>query len=344
MYATDMAVSRRTLLRLAAAGLSSALAPLMGCVRELGQGRSTSHWPTLAQPLTPVDDWYFFAIQGAYEADLRGYRMAVDGLVHNPLTLDMDQLRNALPAIEDVMTLACVGNSPGGGLMSAGRFRGALVEHVLELAGASSRANFAVITGLDGYVGVLELDQLRERGAILAYDMGTSPEDLAPLPIDHGFPLRILTPGLYGYPQPKWIDAITLVESASYEVVHASVSYAHAEMMLASGFSRPRNGSIIDPGPRDLLGFAYGDGRPIDRVEVSIDGAAWRDAEIVYNGLDDELPSHLWVLWRLPWDATPGSHVLSCRATYVDGEGQLEGHAFPYSGGSIELIEVEVRA
>jgi DMSO/TMAO reductase YedYZ molybdopterin-dependent catalytic subunit len=314
----------------------------MGCVRELGQGRSTTHWPTPNAPLTPVEDWYFFAIQGAYEADLEGYRLFVDGLVREPLSLSIGQLRGELSAVEEVLTLACVGNSPGGGLMSAGRFRGVPLEAVLELAGASARANFAVVTGLDGYVGVLSLAEARSRGAMLAYDMGTSAEDLAPLPIDHGFPLRVLVPGLYGYPQPKWIDAITLVESASYEVTHGAVGYAHARMMLASGFSRPRDGATVSAGEREVIGFAFGDGRPIARVEVRIDGGDWVDAEIVYNGLDDDLPAHLWVLWRLSWLATPGRHELSCRATYDDGEGQIEGHAFPYSGGSIEVIGVEV--
>lgn len=337
-----MAVSRRTLLRLAAAGLGSSFAPLLGCVRELGQGRPTSHWPTPDAPLTPVEDWYFFAIQGAYEADLASYRVAVDGLVDRALTLTVGELRSELPVVEELITLACVGNSPGGGLISAGRFRGARVRDVLTLAGASSRANFAVVTGLDGYVGVLALDDLRERGAILAYDMGTTPDDLAPLPIDHGFPLRVLTPGLYGYPQPKWIDSITLVESAHYEVVHGSIGYAHARMMLASGFSRPRDGATIRAGRRDILGFAFGDGRAIGRVEVRIDGGDWRDAEIAYNGVDDDLPGHLWVLWRMPWEPEPGRHELRCRATYVDGEGQIDGQAFPYSGGSIERITVEV--
>lgn len=337
-----MAVTRRTLLRLAAAGLGSAFAPLLGCVQKVGQGRPSTHWPTLDAPLTPVDDWYFFAIQGAYEADLERYRLAMGGLVDRSLTLTVDDLRERFPAVEHVMTLACVGNAPGGRLRSAGRFRGARVEDVLATAGTSDDATFAVVTGLDGYVGVLRIDDLIERKAILAYDMGTTPEDLAPLRIDHGFPLRVLAPGLYGYPQPKWIDSITLVESGHAEVVHASLSYAHARMMLASGFSQPRNGRTIEAGDQEVLGYAFGDGRPIAGVEVRIDDGEWARAELVYNLLDDDLPPHLWVLWRLPWSATRGSHTLECRATYEDGEGQIQGRAFPYSGGSITRISVEV--
>ena len=314
------------------------------CVQQVGQGRLTGHWPTPDAPLTPIEEWYFFAIQGAYEADLESYRVGVAGLVDRRLSLTVDDLRDRFEPVEHVMTLACVGNPPGGRQMSAGRFRGARVADVLAAAGASPSAGFALVTGLDGYAGVLKVEELYAREAILAYDMGTTSEDLAPLPIDHGFPLRVLTPGLYGYPQPKWIDSISLVESDQYEVVHASLSYAHARMMLASGFSQPRDGWTIEAGSQEILGYAFGDGRPIARVELRFDDGDWQEAEIVYNDLEDELPAHLWALWRASWAAGPGHYQLECRATYADGETQIDGRAFPYSGGSITRIEVEVVA
>ena len=90
-----------------------------------------------------------------------------------------------------------------------------------------------------------------------------------------------------------------------------------------------------------MLGFAYGDGRPIAEVAVEIDGRA-APAELVWNDVADGLPAHVWTLWRLRWQATPGRHRLTCRARYQDGEWQMTGRRFPYSGCTPTTIEVEV--
>lgn len=332
-------------MRLAAAGLSSALWPLAGCAKQLGQNRGTTHRPTPEMPLTPRGEWYFQSLVGAYEADLERYRLKIDGLVDRELSLSVPVLRETFPLASELITLSCVGNVPNGSLMSSGLLRGARVRDVMEHAGVSPDASGALITGLDGFVAYQTIDDLRRSESIFAVDLGVDEDDLAPLPIDHGFPCRIMTPGLYGYMQPKWIDTVHFVDHGGYQsVISKSIPYFEGKIQLASGFSQPRRGGRLEPGPTEILGFAFGDGRPIDRVQVSIDDGGWRDAEIVWNEIGDGLPSYLWVLWRYLWDAVPGEHAVKCRAFHSDGTTQFEGQRFPYSGGSIARIRLEVEA
>jgi DMSO/TMAO reductase YedYZ molybdopterin-dependent catalytic subunit len=334
-------VSRRKLMRLASAGLSSALVPL-GCAKETSQQRGTTHYPTPDAPLTPAEDWYLMSIVGAYEADVARYRLKVGGVADAALSLSLDELRASFELGVEMVTLACVGNSPGGPLMSGSYFRGVRIKDLMERAAVSSGASGAFVTGLDGFVAYQSIEDLSRSESLIALDMGTSPDELAPIRVENGFPCRILTPGLYGYMQPKWIDSIEFVDQGGYQrVVTKSIPYFEGKIQLASGFSSPRRGKL-DPGANELLGFAFGDGRPIGGVEVSVDGGAWQPAEIVYNELDDDKPSYLWVLWRFDWDAPAGTHTLRCRATHTDGATQFEGMRFPYSGGSICEIEVLV--
>jgi DMSO/TMAO reductase YedYZ molybdopterin-dependent catalytic subunit len=209
-------------------------------------------------------------------------------------------------------------------------------------AEVSSKATGAFITGLDGFVAYQSMDDLARSESLVALHLGESPDDFRNLPIENGFPCRILTPGLYGYMQPKWIDSIEFIDQGGYQrVLTKSVPYFEGKIQLASGFSFPRAGRL-EAGPNELLGFAFGDGRTITAVEVSIDEGPWQAADIVYNGEDDDKPGYLWVLWRFDWWATRGLHEVKCRATYADGATQYEGQRFPYSGGSITKIEVLV--
>lgn len=338
-----MSTSRRTFMRLAAAGLSSALFPLHGCARPIGEQLPTRQYPSPEEPLTEPEDWYRMAIQGAYEVDLEGYRLKVVGLCDKELSLSGAGMR-ALPSGLELITLSCVGNSPGGGLLSSSLFRGVRFVDLMEAAKVSSKATGAVIKALDGFLAFQSMEDLARRESMVAYDMGTSEEGLAPLPIEHGFPARILTPGLYGYMQPKWIDSITFVDQSGYhEVLRRSVTYAEGKMQLASGISRPRHGEL-DPGDQEVIGYAFGDGRRIAAVHVRVDDGPWELAEVVWNRPEDgDMPPYLWCLWRYPWKATPGSHTLTSRATYEDGETQAEGRNFPYSGGSLAEVTLRIR-
>lgn len=329
-------------MRLAAAGLSSALGPL-SCAKQVGQQIGTTHYPTPDEPLTPVAAWYKMSILGAYEADRAKYRLKIGGVADRSLSLSLDDLERDFTLGVEMVTLSCVGNTPGGNLMSAGYFRGVRLRELMERAKVASQATGAFITGLDGFVSYQSIDDLRREESLIALHLGEDLDDFRHLPIENGFPCRILTPGLYGYMQPKWIDSIEFIDQGGYQrVLTKSIPYFEGKIQLASGFSRPL-GSQVEAGGYEVLGFAFGDGRMITKVEVSVDGGTWEAARIVYNSEDDDKPGYLWVLWSFDWDASPGEHRLRCRATYADGTTQYDGQRFPYSGGSISEIHVAAR-
>jgi DMSO/TMAO reductase YedYZ molybdopterin-dependent catalytic subunit len=338
-------VNRRTFLRLAAAGLSSAFIPLaeLGCAKKLSQQLGASSTPTPEAPFTRTDDWYYVSIVDPANADLERYRLKIGGIVDNGLSISVPALRTRFENVIQPITHACVGNPPEGSLVSSGYFRGVRVRDVLDAAKISDRAEAAIITGLDGYVALQSMKELVRPESIFAFEMGRSPEELEPLPVVHGFPLRIMTPGLYGYMQPKWIDTVTIADQRGYQdVLRGSVEYAKGHIQLASGFSHPFEGQVIKPGNTKVVGYSFGDGRPIAFVDVRIDGVGWQRAEIVFNKPFDDMPPFVWVVWVLQWNAPPGEHTLEARATYEDGTTQFEGHRFPYSGGTIPRIPVTV--
>jgi DMSO/TMAO reductase YedYZ molybdopterin-dependent catalytic subunit len=332
-------------LRLAAAGLSSAFGPLgvLGCTQKLTQQRPSGTAPLPGTPFTPIDDWYVVSFLDAYHADLDRYRLKIGGIVDNGLSISVPALRTRFENVIQPITLACVANPPQGGLKSAAFFRGVRVRDVLAEAALSDRAEAAIITGLDGYVSLQSMEELLRPESIFAFDMGTSPTQLEPLPVEHGFPLRILTPGLYGYMQPKWIDSVTIADQRGYEqVLRGSIEYARGHMQLASGFSKPVEGQTIRAGVTRVFGYAYGDGRPIAKVEIRVDGGPWQLADMVFNTPFDDLPPFVWVLWSFDWNAVVGDRTLESRATYTDGTTQFPERRFPYSGGSIASIPITV--
>lgn len=341
-----MAVDRRTFVKLAAAGLSSAAVHLTGCVEGGPLTRSARTLPTPERPLTPTEAWYFVALTGAYEADGRNHRLSVGGRTRKSLALSLADLRGQFEEVTVPHTLACVGNIPGGELMSASIFRGVRCRDVLEAAGLKRTATGALIYGLDGYIAPRAIEDLLREDTILAYEMGTHEDRLERLNVEHGFPLRILTAGLYGYVQPKWISSITLVDDSDHiDVIRRSNGYASGVMQLASGFSWPRHGQAVAPATHEVVGYAFGDGRPITKVEVSVNGGEWEPTQLAWNTPDDDLPPRVWVLWRYIWEAArEGAHSLSVRATYADGDTQFHGRDFPYSGGSVVTQTVFVEA
>jgi DMSO/TMAO reductase YedYZ molybdopterin-dependent catalytic subunit len=338
-----MPVDRRTFMKLAAAGLSSAAVHLTACVEGGPLTRASRHRPTPSNPLTRTDDWYFVALTGAYQADLRSHRLHVGGRTRHTLALTTAQLAERFEEVTVPHTLACVGNVPNGHLMSASNFRGVRSRDVLLAAGIRANASGALIYGLDGYLAPRALEDLMRPDTILAYEMGLTEETLEPLNIDHGFPLRILTPGIYGFVQPKWISSITLVDDSDHiDVLRRSNGYASGEMQLASGVSIPAEGQVLAPGYQEILGYAFGDGRVIDTVELNF-GDGWSPAEILWNTPEDDLPPGVWALWRYRWDAVPGDLSIAVRARYEDGETQRGGRDFPYSGGSLTILNISVR-
>ena len=195
------------------------------------------------------------------------------------------------------------------------RWQGVPLAAVLERAGVQSGATQVVGRSIDGWTAgfptVLALDG---RSALVALGMNGSP-----LPLAHGFPARLVVPGLYGYVSAtKWLHSIELTTLEALDGDWVPRGWAkEAPIKTTSRIDVPRGGTTVPAGRIAVGGVAWAPHRGIARVEVSVDGGPWAEASLA-----DALGPDSWRLWRHDWDATPGVHQLRVRAT--DGGGRLQ--------------------
>ncbi|HKY25512.1 MAG TPA: sulfite oxidase [Gaiella sp.] len=328
----------------------------------------------LRWPITPVGLHYLLIHYDVPLVDPAAWRLEVGGAVEHPVSFGLDELR-ARPAVEIAATMECAGN--GRALLEprplsqpwlleavgTARWRGAALADLLHEAGPESSAVDVVFTGLDrGVEGEVEqvyerslpLDEALESGAVLAYEMNGEP-----LPPQHGFPLRLVVPGWYGMTNVKWLSAITVTTEpfGGYQVTSGyRVRQSEEEDGRPVTRMRPRSlmvppgmpdfasrDRIVDAGVVMLEGRAWSGRAPIERVEVSVDGGAtWADAELVR-----ELEGPwAWCGWSFSWSASPGEHVLCCRATDEAGEEQPlepEWNLGGYENNAVHRVPVLVR-
>jgi sulfane dehydrogenase subunit SoxC len=326
----------------------------------------------LRYPITPAGLHYLLIHYDIPAVDAAVFRLEVTGSVERPLSLTLQELQ-ARERVTIPVTFECAGN--GRALLSprplsqpwlteavgTAEWGGTPLAPLLEEAGVAPGAVEALFTGLDRgveggaaqpYERALPLADTGE--ALLAYEMNG-----APLPPQHGFPLRLVVPGWYGMTNVKWLARITLLDRPfeGYQNAVAYRMYAAdgqpgelvtrmlpRSLMVPPGvpdfMSRDRH---LEPGPVTLAGRAWSGRGPIERVEVSTDGGAtFAPAE-----LDEPLGPAAWRGWRFDWDAPAGEHVLCSRATDVTGDSQpldapwnLKG----YANNAVERIAVAVAA
>jgi molybdopterin-dependent oxidoreductase-like protein protein len=161
-----------------------------------------------------------------------------------------------------------------------------------------------------------------------------------PLPVEHGFPARLVVPGLYGYVSAtKWLAEIELTTLEAFDAYWIPRGWAkEAPIKTQSRIDVPRGTATIPPGPTPIAGVAWAPTRGIERVEVRIDDGPWTEARLA-AGVDVDT----WRQWVLEWDATPGPHVLSVRATDGTGETQTEERARPAPDGASGWHTVRVQ-
>jgi len=328
----------------------------------------------LRWPITPVGLHYLLVHYDVPLVDPAAWRVEVGGAVERPLSLSLDELR-ARPVVEVAATMECAGN--GRALLEprplsqpwlleavgTARWRGAALADLLEEAGPAASALDVVFAGLDRgveggveqrYERSLALGEALEAGAVLAYEMNG-----APLPPQHGFPVRLVVPGWYGMTNVKWLSRIEVLTEpfAGYQVASA-YRFRRSEdeegravtrmrtrsLMVPPGvpdfYSRSR---IVDAGAVRLEGRAWSGRAPIARVEVSLDGGStWADAELTHE-LEGQWA---WCGWSFSWRASPGEHVLCCRATDGTGEQQPlepEWNLGGYENNAVHRVPVLVR-
>ena len=266
--------------------------------------------------------------------DLPSWSLTVDGDVENKLTLSFEDLTR-MNVVEHDITLTCVSNEVGGSLVGSARWLGVPLQDVLDRAGVGSKADQILSTAVDGFTISTPLEVATDgRNAILAFAMNGEP-----LPREHGFPVRLIVPGLYGYVgATKWLQRLTLTTYAAQEAYWTKRKWAiDAPIKLSSRVDTPRPLSTIDAGKTAIGGVAWAQPDGVAKVEVRLDGGEWQPAE-----LGPDAGTEYWRQWYLPWDATSGRHQIAVRATNTAGEVQVTERATPFPDGSSGVQEVVV--
>jgi sulfite oxidase len=267
---------------------------------------------------TPIKDHYKVFIQTEPTViDGATWILPITGMVDNPLMLTLDDLRDNYEPRQQYVTLRCISGRIGTGLIGTTQWTGAGVQDVLADAGVQAGARYLFITSGDDFYETVDLELIDGDERIMfcyAWDGNT-------LPVDHGFPLRIWIPDLYGMKQPKWITGIEVTDENrdGYWVERNWDKVARVK--ATSVIDTVAVDHIIEDGDQRRVpvgGMAYAGARGISRVEVRVDGGPWQEAQ-----LRAPLSETTWVLWRYEWPFAPGDHTFEVRCTEGDGTLQI---------------------
>jgi DMSO/TMAO reductase YedYZ molybdopterin-dependent catalytic subunit len=253
------------------------------------------------------------------------YSIRIFGMVDRELTLTYEELLDRTQVESDI-TMTCVSNEVGGRLVGNARWQGIRLDELLFEVGVDPAADQVVGRSVDEYTCGFPVEAARDgRDALVAVGMNGQP-----LPFEHGFPARLIVPGLYGYVSAtKWLKEIEITTFDAFDSYWVPRGWAaQAPIKTSSRIDTPQAFNNVS-GAVMIAGVAWAQTRGITRVEVRVDGGEWREAELA-----DELNNTTWRQWKLPWDVVPGRHTITCRATDATGELQTEERARPMPDGS----------
>lgn len=277
--------------------------------------------PGLSKLFTPNKD--FYRVDTALTVpsiDPETWRLVIDGMVDQRVEMSFQDILD-MGLDEYAITLTCVSNEVGGELVGNAKWLGVPLRDVLKKAGVKSGADMVLSRSVDGYTASTPLAALTDDNldAILAVAMNGEP-----LPLEHGFPVRMVVPGLYGYVSAtKWLTELKVTTFADDEAYWTPRGYsAEAPIKFASRVDTPKIGEAVDAGKIPIAGVAWAQSVGIERVEVSIDDGDWVAATLSAPINDDT-----WVQWFMEWDATPGTHYVAVRAVNKNGDLQIEERA-----------------
>jgi DMSO/TMAO reductase YedYZ molybdopterin-dependent catalytic subunit len=286
---------------------------------------------------TPTEE--FFRIDTALrvpQVDPATWELRVHGLVEEELRITYDELL-AMPLEEFDITLQCVSNEVGGDLIGTARWTGVRLAALLERAGIGSEAGQVVGRSVDGFEAGFPIEAVTDgRDAIVAVAMNG-----APLPTRHGFPARLVVPGLYGYVSAtKWLAEIELTTWEGFDGYWVPRGWAkEGPVKTSSRIDVPRTGQELPPGRTVVAGVAWAPPtRGVRRVEVQVDDGPWEQAET-----SAPLSADTWVQWRAEVDLPPGSPALRVRAVDDTGDEQSAGPRSPAPDGAEGWHRVVVR-
>ncbi len=264
----------------------------------------------LIVPSVPAEDW----------------SLRVHGMVENEITLDFEQLM-ARPLIERDITLACVSNEVGGPYVGNARWIGAPLADLLAEAGVDPAATQLVSTAVDGFtIGTPVKAVTDGRDAMLAIGMNGEP-----LPIEHGFPVRMVVPGLYGYVSAtKWLVDLELTTFDAFDPYWIRRGWAEqAPIKIQSRIDTPKPLSSSSAGDVVIAGVAWAQHTGIDGVEVRVDDGDWKPAELATEDTVDT-----WRQWKIVMPLEAGNRRIEVRATDATGEVQTDERAEPFPDGA----------
>ena len=261
----------------------------------------------------------FYRIDTALQVpriDASQWRLRVTGLVEQEIEIDWNELV-ALPMQESYVTLMCVSNDVGGDLTGNALWLGHPIRNILARARPLPEADMVLSVSQDGWTASTPLDVLQDdRDALLAVGMNGEL-----LPLEHGFPVRMVVPGLYGYVSAtKWVVELK-VTRFDLDLAYWSTRgwTERGPVKTHSRIDVPSDRARVPAGTTAIAGIAWAQHTGIQAVEVRIDGGAWNEARLA-----EAISADTWRQWVLEWDATPGSHVIEVRATDTTGFTQRE--------------------
>ena len=272
------------------------------------------------------------------QLDPKTWKLTISGMVDKPMTLTYAQLLKR-PLIERWITLNCVSNDVGGDLVSNGLFRGPLLADILREAGVHTDSDQLLLHGADGMtIGAPTHTVLDGRDAMLAVGMNGQA-----LPLEHGFPVRVIVPGLYGYVSAcKWVTAIEATTFSDYQAYWVAGGWAASPpLQIASRIDRPSSGETASVGEvYSIAGVAWDQHVGVSEVQVQVDDGPWNKARL---GAVPETDT--WRQWVYPWTpAKSGEHSIRVRAVNADGLVQTSKVRNVFPSGATGLHTVTVQA
>jgi DMSO/TMAO reductase YedYZ molybdopterin-dependent catalytic subunit len=336
-----------------AAGASALVGRALAERTSVSQARASLRFPAPAESPPPLPPGTSLPIRGLspfitpngsfYRVDTAlilpqvspsNWALHIHGMVERELTLSFHELMK-MPLIEDYVTLTCVSNPVGGPYVGNARWLGTSLARLLRTAGIRSGADQLLCTSVDGFTSGTPVQTVMDgRNAMLAIAMnGTA------LPVAHGFPVRMVVPGLYGYVSAcKWLTDIKVTTFASEHAYWAVRGWSQqAPIKTESRIDVPAFGKTVPPGRTPIAGVAWAQHKGIEAVEVRVDRGPWQHAKLAaVPGIDT------WRQWVWEWQATTGNHLIEARATDATGYTQTSVQAPPEPNGASGYPSVTV--
>jgi DMSO/TMAO reductase YedYZ molybdopterin-dependent catalytic subunit len=293
--------------------------------------------PGLSPFVTPAST--FYRIDTALSppsVDVSTWRLSIEGMVDHPFTIGWDELL-AMDAIERPVTLECVSNEVGQELIGSALWTGVRTSELLTRAGVQPGADMVFSSSIDSFSVSTPLAALQDdRDALVVYAMNGEA-----LPPKHGFPVRLLTPGLYGFVgATKWLVTMEVTTFAKKQAYWTKLGWSdHGPIKPSSRIEVPRPGSHVSSGSVTVGGTAWAHGGGVGKVQVRVDRGAWADAT-----LGPDAGIEYWRQWLWSWDAASGDHELQVRVVDAAGKAQDESVAdvFPNGASGLHTIKVVV--